>query len=81
MNGIVTFSLERISTRAPISDLIGRIGKLATLAFRVSDERRRLADLEDWQLEDIGVTRAQADAESKRPFEDLPVVRASGLYR
>lgn len=81
MNGIVTFSLDRISTRAPISDLFQRLGRLALLAFRVNEERRQLAELEDWQLEDIGITRAQADAEAERAIEDVPAGRKTGLYR
>jgi len=81
MNGIVTFSLERINRSVTIGDLFQRLGRLALLAFRVSEERRQLAELVDWQLEDIGVTRAQADAEAKRPLEDIPFVRSSGLYR
>lgn len=29
-------------------------------------QRTRLAQLEDWQLEDIGVSRSEAEAESRR---------------
>lgn len=35
-------------------------------------QRRRLAGLDDRALEDIGVTRAQANAEANRPFWDAP---------
>ncbi len=31
-------------------------------------QRRRLADLEPWLLEDIGVSRVQAAAEAAKPF-------------
>ncbi len=33
-----------------------------------ADQRRRLRDLEDWQLRDIGVTREQSLRESRKPF-------------
>jgi len=43
------------------------------LAFGVWRERRALARLSDTQLSDIGVSRAQAKAEAKRPIWDVPV--------
>lgn len=38
--------------------------------FRVAAERRRLAALPDEALKDIGLSRADAMAESDRPFWD-----------
>ncbi|WP_051588052.1 DUF1127 domain-containing protein [Actibacterium mucosum] len=38
----------------------------------VSRQRRALAKLTDHELEDIGITRAQAEAEAKRPAWDAP---------
>ncbi|WP_234455427.1 DUF1127 domain-containing protein [Thermohalobaculum xanthum] len=38
--------------------------------LRVAAERRRLASLPDEVLKDIGVSRAEADAEASRPFWD-----------
>ncbi|SDE19438.1 DUF1127 domain-containing protein [Ruegeria marina] len=35
-------------------------------------QRRALANLDDRALEDIGLSRAQADAEARRPFWDAP---------
>ncbi|MGI9368807.1 MAG: DUF1127 domain-containing protein [Ruegeria sp.] len=35
-------------------------------------QRRALANLDDHALNDIGVSRAEAKAESKRPFWDAP---------
>ncbi len=81
MNGIVTFSLDRIDRSVTAGDLFARLGRLALLAFRVNEERRQLAELEDWQLEDIGITRAQANAEAERAIEDIPAGRKTGLYR
>ncbi|MGF1501903.1 MAG: DUF1127 domain-containing protein [Paracoccaceae bacterium] len=46
--------------------------------FRISEvrrQRRTLARLTDAQLRDIGVSRADADAEASRPFWDLPAHR------
>ncbi|MBY8975443.1 DUF1127 domain-containing protein [Rhodobacteraceae bacterium NNCM2] len=40
--------------------------------FSVMGERRRLSELSDAQLEDIGVTRADAMRESAKPFWSLP---------
>lgn len=79
MNGIVTFSLARID-RAPTRQLLNGISRLARLVLGIGAERRQLAALEDWQLEDIGVTRAQADAEAGRAFGDIPAHRKTGLY-
>lgn len=36
----------------------------------VAGQRRRLADLPDHILADIGITRAEAEAEARRPFWD-----------
>ncbi len=35
-------------------------------------QRRALARLDDDALDDLGITREEADAESRRPFWDLP---------
>lgn len=41
-------------------------------ALAVTRQRARLADLDAAALRDIGVTRAQAMHEAKRPFWDAP---------
>ncbi|WP_300548131.1 DUF1127 domain-containing protein [Roseovarius sp.] len=38
----------------------------------VRHQRRALRNLDDTALADIGLSRAQADAEAARPFWDLP---------
>lgn len=38
--------------------------------MRVAAERRRLAALSDEALKDLGISRAEADAEASRPFWD-----------
>ncbi|MEM7178813.1 MAG: DUF1127 domain-containing protein [Pseudomonadota bacterium] len=40
--------------------------------FSVMEERRRLAEMSDAQLDDIGITRAEALREARRPFWNLP---------
>lgn len=44
-------------------------------AFRVYGERQELAGLSDHMLDDIGVTRDQADYEVRRSVFDLPTHR------
>ncbi len=49
--------------------------RLFSLAFQVLGvlrQRRRLAELSDHQLVDIGITREEAQAEAARPIWDLP---------
>jgi len=43
-----------------------------TLYFEIKREREILAKLSDSELRDIGVHRAEADAESRRTFFDVP---------
>ena len=40
--------------------------------IRVSSERRALGNLNEQLLRDIGIDAATADAESSRPFWDMP---------
>lgn len=52
-------------------------GVLARLAawLRVAAERRRLEDMPEHLLRDIGIDRGIANAEAGRPFWDLPAGR------
>jgi uncharacterized protein YjiS (DUF1127 family) len=52
----------------------GGPGLLARLraAFAVRAERRRLAELDDSRLQDLGLTRSDASAEAARPLWDVP---------
>lgn len=45
---------------------------LATV-LGVMAERRRLRKLTDTQLDDIGLSRTEAEHEANRPFWDMPV--------
>jgi uncharacterized protein YjiS (DUF1127 family) len=53
---------------SPRRSLITRLRHL----YGIRRQRRALARLSKAQLQDIGVTRAQADAEAARPFWDAP---------
>ncbi|MDE4173538.1 DUF1127 domain-containing protein [Phaeobacter sp. PT47_59] len=61
----VTLSAPRRRSR------IGLSARLAT-AFALIRQRRALAKLDDAALLDIGVSRAAAQSEAKRPFWDAP---------
>ncbi|MHC0053841.1 DUF1127 domain-containing protein [Actibacterium sp. D379-3] len=41
-------------------------------AFDLSAQRHRLARMDAAQLNDLGLTRVEAEAESRRPFWDVP---------
>ena len=45
---------------------------LWSAAFAIARERKGLAKLDDHELLDMGITRAQADAEMNREFFDIP---------
>jgi uncharacterized protein YjiS (DUF1127 family) len=47
----------------------GFFGRLSN-AFEIHRQRRYLAEMSDRLLEDIGVSREQANKEAKRPFWD-----------
>ena len=47
-------------------------GRLVSRALVVHRTRRALATLDHDRLRDIGLTRAQADAEAARPLWDVP---------
>lgn len=49
----------------------GLFTKIANV-FAVYSERRRLADLPDYRLADLGITRAQATQEARREIWDVP---------
>jgi uncharacterized protein YjiS (DUF1127 family) len=46
----------------------GRIAEIALTWFDRASQRRRLCELSDHMLRDIGLTRADAWAESSKPF-------------
>lgn len=60
-------------------DLLGRLTLVLSVsvdqllrATSVKRQRHHLAQLSDRELQDLGITRAQAQVEAKRSFWDLP---------
>ncbi len=51
-----------------------QIGLFTRLARRLAlfSERKRLSEMPEYLLEDIGVSRSEADAEAKREIWDAP---------
>ena len=49
------------------------------IKFKVDRERRQLLEMSDAMLSDMGITRAQANAEAHRV--DLPIERLNALQR
>lgn len=56
-----------------------RFARYVLLALRVRAERRQLAKLSHAQLEDMGISRADADREAGRPLLDIPAHRKNML--
>lgn len=63
---------SRAATRAVQGVTRSAFWRRLVLAFSVGDERKRLSELTDAELADIGLTRDQALRESGRPIWDLP---------
>lgn len=59
---------------APVEIKRSMLARIAAW-MRLYSERRVLAELDDRLLSDIGVDRADAAAEAKRPFWDQPAGR------
>ena len=55
-----------------LGDYIRRAVNRANLYVAIERERKALSRLSDAELRDIGVHRAEADAESRRVFFDVP---------
>ena len=70
-----------VSVSAGLPESFGWANKFARLAawlrlvLTISAERRQLAKLSDRELDDIGITWAQARAESERASFDVPSSR------
>ena len=60
----------------------GRAAGLLCCWIEVAQQRRRLSMLDDLALKDIGISRADAEAEVVRAFWDLPAKPGTrALYR
>ena len=52
--------------------MAGRAAAVICCRMEVAQQRRRLSMLDDMALKDIGISRADAEAEAGRTFWDLP---------
>ncbi|MFC3118746.1 DUF1127 domain-containing protein [Jhaorihella thermophila] len=62
------FTDTRISRRPALTDLWSQVKRMIV----VRQQRRALRKLDARALEDIGITRAEAEAEAARPLWDAP---------
>jgi uncharacterized protein YjiS (DUF1127 family) len=67
-----SFATRRVQSRG----ILDRLFDLVQTASILSRQRRALAALDDFRLEDLGLTRAEAEAEAARPMWDT-----SAMYR
>jgi uncharacterized protein YjiS (DUF1127 family) len=56
----------------PLATVAAQLLNRALLWLEVRRQRRQLQGLSDAMLRDIGLSRADAERESTRPFWDLP---------
>jgi uncharacterized protein YjiS (DUF1127 family) len=63
-----SMATRRVQSRGLFDRLAGAVARAVTL----HEQRRALALLDDARLRDLGLTRAQAEAESARPIWDMP---------
>lgn len=50
------------------AEALRRLYETLEVWYQRGRQRQQLARLTDWQLRDIGITRAQAEQEARRPF-------------
>lgn len=60
------------SNATRLTQSIGRAFRLIETWLDVSRQRRRLAAMDDRMLKDIGISRASANNEARKPFWDVP---------
>ena len=65
--------IHQLTPEKPAKDtLINRIAARLYRWYSIARERRQLAEMSDWMLKDIGISRADADREASRHFWDDP---------
>lgn len=70
-----TATLATRHVRTGRVDTVGsftRLTRLSTDALAAHRQRQTLANLDDWALADIGLTRAAALTEAEKPLWDVP---------
>ena len=72
----LTFPIRTTAAFAPrgasLANVAAQLLNRAMLWLEVRRQRRQLQGLSDAMLRDIGLSRADAERESTRPFWDLP---------
>lgn len=58
----------RPAARDPLADAGAKCRTVWDAWQQRARQRRQLAGLDDWQLEDIGISRAEAQREAAKPF-------------
>ena len=59
---------RRLSVKSPLATLLGRLVMGIGETDRLHRERRYLDEMDDRTLRDIGVTRAEVEAELRQPI-------------
>jgi len=70
---MATFSTNITSTSSATLPSFGALIKLVTKMIALRRQRRQLAELDIYQLNDMGITREEAIAESRRFGWDVPM--------
>lgn len=63
-----TLAVDRMQSRSRLAGMVARIRSAVVLRA----QRQHLITLDDARLCDIGLTRAEAEAEATRPIWDVP---------
>ncbi|MEM8554452.1 MAG: DUF1127 domain-containing protein [Pseudomonadota bacterium] len=66
------FAAQKVAHRAHTRRPLG-LGQILMRWIALAHQRQSLSKLDDRMLKDIGVTRAEADREAKRPAWDAPI--------
>lgn len=72
--GYALVSVGRFQGRRPL-EMVRAVGRQLYRWWQLSEQRRRLAMLDDVALKDLGLSRGDVMQESERPFWDDPLSR------
>lgn len=67
-NGSARLRPKSRESATPLLTLFHRLRKAYGLAIERSRQRRQLLEMDDRQLKDIGITRAEAELEGRKPI-------------
>jgi uncharacterized protein YjiS (DUF1127 family) len=72
--GFALVGVGRLQGRRPL-EILRALGRQLYRWWQLSEQRRRLAMLDDLALKDLGLSRSDVLQESERPFWDDPLAR------